>query len=233
MTAELPAAPGRKARKAELSVKFGPVEIMRPQPRKASDGLPKTIAATLVVGREIHPPEGEEPALRLLPTTHPVNDIADARRIIGFYRWRGTIEPLFRTMKTKGFAVEALRRQEGGPLERRVAAVLSASIQAMQRVAARQGDAQRPLARVFDPDDPPALERVWQSLAGKTQKQKNPYPHGSLAYAAWVFARLGGWTGDYGKPGPIVRLRASPSSTPSSTDGAPEMRESSRVKPGG
>ena len=44
-------------------------------------------------------------------------------------------------------------------------------------------------------------------LEGKTDKQKNPHPKGSLAYAAWVFARLGGWTGYYGKPGPIVMLR--------------------------
>ena len=36
---------------------------------------------------------------------------------------------------------------------------------------------------------------------------KNPHPKGSLAYAAWVFASLGGWTGYYGKPGPIVMLR--------------------------
>ncbi len=27
---------------------------------------------------------------------------------------------------------------------------------------------------------------------------------GSLAHAAWVCARLGGWTGYYGKPGPVV-----------------------------
>ena len=207
MTVELPAAPGRKARKAELSVKFGPVEIMRPKHRKASGGLPKTIAATLVVGREINPPEGEEPALWLLLTTHQVNDIADARRIIGFYRLRWTIEQLFRTMKTKGFDVEALRQEEGGPLERLVTAVLIAAVKVMQLVAEREGKAQRPLAHVFDPDDLPALERVCQSLEGKTQKQKNPYPKGSLAYAAWVFARLGGWTGYYGKPGPIVMLR--------------------------
>jgi len=207
MTVELPAAPGRKARTAELSVKFGPVEIMRPKHRKASGGLPKTIAATLVVGREINPPEGEEPALWLLLTTHQVNDIADARRIIGFYRLRWTIEQLFRTMKTKGFDVEALRQEEGGPLERLVTAVLIAAVKVMQLVAEREGKAQRPLAHVFDPDDQPALERVCQSLEGKTQKQKNPYPKGSLAYAAWVFARLGGWTGYYGKPGPIVMLR--------------------------
>ena len=42
----------------------------------------------------------------------------------------------------------------------------------------------------------------------KTEKQKNTYPKGTLAFVAWVFARLGGWTGYYGKPGPIVMLRA-------------------------
>ena len=55
MVVELPAAPGRKARNAELSISFGKVEIVRPSNRKASDGLPKTIAVTLVIGREINP----------------------------------------------------------------------------------------------------------------------------------------------------------------------------------
>jgi len=36
--------------------------------------------------------------------------------------------------------------------------------------------------------------------------QRNPHPKGSLAFATWVCARLGGWTGYYGKPGPIVIL---------------------------
>ena len=48
------------------------------------------------------------------------------------------------------------------------------------------------------------LEACCAQLEGKTQRQKNPHPTGSLAYAAWVCARLGGWTGYYGKPGPIV-----------------------------
>ena len=73
--------------------------------------------------------------------------------------------------------------------------------------AEREGQAQRPLSDVFDSDDQPALERVCQTLEGQTAKQTNPHPRGSLAYAAWVFARLGGWTGYYGKPGPIVMIR--------------------------
>jgi hypothetical protein len=207
MTVELPAAPGRKARKVELAVSFGKVEIKRPKHRTAADGLPATIRVTLVVGRELDPPEGEEPALWFLLTTHQVNDIADARRIIGFYRMRWTIEQLFRTMKTKGFDVEALRQEQDGPLEKLVTAILIAAVKVMQLVADRDGEAKRPLSDVFDPDDQPALEHVCQSLEGKTAKQKNPHTRGSLAYAAWVFARLGGWTGYYGKPGPIVMIR--------------------------
>jgi len=207
MVVEIPAAPGRKARKAELCVSFGKVEIMRPSNRKAACDLPETVSVTLVIGREINPAEGEEPALWFLLTTHQVNDIADARRIIGFYRLRWTIEQLFRTMKTKGFDVEALRQEPDGPLEKLVTAILIAAIKVMQLVAEREGKACRPLTDVCDPDDQPALECVCQSLEGKTQKQKNPHPKGSLAYAGWVFARLGGWTGYYGKPGPIVMLR--------------------------
>lgn len=207
MAVELPAAPGRKARRAELSVKFGKVELMLPQNRTAANRLPKTMAVTLVIGREINPPAGEEPALWFLLTTHQVNDVADARRIIGFYRLRWTIEQLFRTMKTKGFDVEALRQEEDGPLEKLAAAIVIAAVKVMQLVHERDGKSKRPLSDVFDPDDQPALERVCQSLEGKTAKQKNPHPLGSLAYAGWVFARLGGWTGYYGKPGPIVILR--------------------------
>ncbi|MCC8943367.1 IS4 family transposase [Bradyrhizobium sp. Arg68] len=206
MTVELPAAPGRKARKAELSIRFGKVEIKRPKHHAASGGLPAAISVTLVIGREIDPPEGEDPALWFLLTTHQVNDIADGRRIIGFYRLRWTIEQLFRTMKTKGFDVEALRQEQDGPLEKLVTVILIAAIKVMQLVAERDGETKRPLHDVFDPDDRPVLERVCQTLEGKTAKQKNPHPKGSLAYAAWVFARLGGWTGYYGKPGPIVML---------------------------
>ena len=207
MAVELPAAPGRKARRAELSISFGRVEIMRPINRKVTDGLPKTIAVTLVVGREVGSPEGEEPSLWFLLTTHQVSDIADARRIIGFYRLRWTIEQLFRTMKTKGFDVEALRQEQDGPLEKLVTVVLIAAVKVMQLVAERDGKTKRPLSDILDLDEQAALERVGQSLEGKTAKQKNPHPVGSLAYATWVFARLGGWTGYYGKPGPIVILR--------------------------
>lgn len=208
MMQDLPAAPGRKARRAALSLSFGEVEILRPKHRSAGrHELPEKIALRLVIAREVNAPKGEEPAIWFLLTTHQVNDMADARRIVGFYRARWTIEQLFRTMKTKGFDVEALRQEEDGPLENLVTAILIAAVKVMQLVAEREGKARRPLSDVCDPADRPALERVCKTLEGKTAKQKNPHDEGSLAYAAWVFARLGGWNCYYGKPGPIVMLR--------------------------
>ena len=207
MTVELAAIPGRKARRISLEVGFGTIEIARPKNRKASEGLPARVPLSLVSAREVEAPAGETPAHWVLLTTHRVGDIADARRIIGFYRQRWTIEQLFRTMKTRGFCVEALRQQADGPLEKLVTAILIAAVKVMQLVAERDGRARRPLADVLDPGDRPALRAVCRSLEGKTEKQKNPHPDGTLAWAAWIFARLGGWTGYYGKPGPIVMLR--------------------------
>jgi hypothetical protein len=146
----------------------------------------------------------------LLLTTHEVASFAAARKIARFYRARWTIEPVNRTMKTEGFRIEASRVAEGGPLENLAAATLIAAVQVMQLVGDRDGTVRRPLEDVFDSADQPALEAVCATLEGKIARQENPHKRGSLAYATWVCARPGAWTGDYGKPGPIVIPRCLP-----------------------
>lgn len=209
MTVDLPAAPGRRARTAVLALRFAKVEIARPvsrQLRAERARLPPRVSLSLVEARELAPPREGPAAHWHLLTTHDVADVADARRIVGFYRQRWTIEQLFRTLKTHGFDVEALRLAEGGPFEKLVTASLIAAVSVLQLVRERDGTAKRPLEDAFEPDDQPALEALSASLEGKTARQKNPHPKGSLAFAAWVLARLGGWTGYYGKPGPVVML---------------------------
>ena len=53
------------------------------------------------------------------------------------------------------------------------------------------------------------LEKVGPKQEGKTEKQKNPYSQRSLAWAAWIIARLGGWKGSKSEspPGPITMSR--------------------------
>jgi hypothetical protein len=204
----LPAAPGRPARTAILELRACPVRLARPgRPKQQAAALPATVDLTLVEAREINAPDGVEPAHWQLLTTHAVTNLAEARIIVGFYRNRWVIEQLFRTYKTHGFNIEAVRIADEKPFETLASATLIAAVQVMQLVRDRDGLAGRPLQDVFDAADQPALEAVCATLEGKTERQKNPHPPGSLAYAAWVCARLGGWTGYYGKPGPIVTLR--------------------------
>ena len=87
-----------------------------------------------------------------------------------------------------------------------VAAAITA-VTVMQLVKARDGTTEQLLTDAFDPEDQPILEALSLRLEGATQLQKNPHPKGSLSFATWVIARLGAWTGYYGKPGPKVISR--------------------------
>ena len=207
-TLELPAKPGRAARKATLAVRFARVALKRPK-NTFDEDLPDTLNLNIVDVREVDADTGECVHWRLL-TTRPVDDMREALVIVDLYRRRWAIEQLFRTMKTQGFDIEGLRIEEDVPRCNLVMAALIAAVTVQQLVHARHGaDPQgrlRPILDAFEEDDIPLMEALCAKLEGKTQRQKNPHPKRSLAYASWVCARLGGWTGYYGKPGPIVML---------------------------
>jgi hypothetical protein len=206
---DLPARPGRKARQAQVAARFASVVLARPR-NGLREGLPASLAVTVVDIRETDPPAAETPVHWRLLTTHAVTDAAEAFAIANLYRRRWAIEQLFRTMKTQGFDIEGLRVEDETPLKNLVMATLVAAVTIQQLVHARDGQAGpgplRPITDAFEIEDQPLLEAFCARLEGKTQRQKNPHPTGSLAYGAWVCARLGGWTGYYGKPGPIVML---------------------------
>ncbi len=207
---DLPTKPGRKARTARVAARFMTVAVARPRNNLVEE-LPASLTLTLVDVREDNPPAGETAVHWRLITTHPVTNAAEALAVADLYRRRWAIEQLFRTLKTKGFDIEGLLIEDEAPLRRLVMATLIAAVTIQQLVHARDGDQEpgplRPLTDAFEPLDQPLLEAFCAKLEGKTQRQKNPHPKGSLAYGAWVCARLGGWTGYYGKPGPIVMLQ--------------------------
>jgi len=203
----LPAKPGRKRRTARIESRFMAVALARPKNGLRFD-LPDSVAVTLVDIREIDPPTGEAAIHWRLLTTHSVTSAAGAWAMAELYRRRWAIEQMFRTLKTEGFDIEDIRIEETAPRNRLVTAALIAAVCIQQLVHARDGGPGplRPVSDAFAPEDLPLLEACCAQLEGKTQRQKNPHPKDSLAYAAWVCARLGGWTGYYGKPGPIVML---------------------------
>lgn len=203
---KIPAAPGRKERLAQLAVRFSPVALCKPRHGAAGE-LPDTIALMLVDVREVSPREDGEPVHWRLLTTHKVTSLDEARRIVDLYRMRWTIEEFFRTLKTAGFDIEEADIGDPQVMIKFVAATTVAAVTVMQLVKARDGTTDQQLTDAFEPDDQPVLEVLSAQLEGDTVRQKNPHPKGSLAFAAWVVARLGGWTGYYGKPGPKVMRR--------------------------
>jgi hypothetical protein len=205
-TASIPAAPGRKARMTELVVRSSRVKICRPRRRGARE-LPASIEVTAVDVRETAIPADSVPIHWRLITTHEVADFDQARRVVDLYRRRWTIEEYFHTLKTAGFDVESADIGDPQVRIKFVAATTVAAVTVMQLVKARDGTTGQSLADTFDPQDQPILEAISKKLEGKTAKQQNPHPKGSLAYASWVIGRLGGWTGYYGKPGPQVMRR--------------------------
>ena len=152
------------------------------------------------------PAKGVSPIHWRLLTRRDGSGFDQARWIIRLYRQRWIIEQRFRTITTQGFAMERVSMQTA-PFRNRCAMPWVAGVSCLQRVQDRDGEGNRPLADGFTPADRAVLVAVSATMEGKTAKQKHPHPEGSLTFASWVCARLGGWNGYDGKPGPIVMRR--------------------------
>lgn len=209
---DIPAAPGRAARKATLALRFGGVRILRPEsgmPAAEIKALPKSIGLHLVDIREIDAPKGVEPIHWRLLTTHQVDEIGQARLMVDLYRRRWIIEEFFRTLKSAGFQLEEAEIGDPRAMMNLVALAAVAAVTVTQLTRARDNPSGQSLQDAFDADDQSVIEAVCADYEGSnpTQRQTNPHPKGTMAYATWVIARLGGWTGYYGKPGPRVLNR--------------------------
>jgi hypothetical protein len=206
-TLEVRAQPGRPARTAEVAVRFGEITIKRPG--NCSDpAAARQLTLRLVEVRELDPAVAEPIHWRLL-TTHAVTTVAQARQIVAWYRERWHIEQLFRTSKSQGLDLESSQVEAAEALFNLAAIAMIAATRIMQLVLARDGTVDRPATDVVAADQLPMLEALQSSLEGKTDKQKNPHARHSIAWLAWIIARLGGWTGYASErpPGPITMRR--------------------------
>jgi hypothetical protein len=207
----IPTKGGQPARTAQTRVNWREVEFVRPRVGHDVKRLPPRIKLRAVRVEEIDPPEGVKPILWLLLTTHEVANLDDVLRIVSWYRARWTIEQVFRTMKSQGFALEDSQIETPEVMAKLVLAVLIAALRAMQLVYARSGTTGQKLGDAMDEASEPLVEALTTKLEGKTEKLKNPHAKGTLARLAWVIGRLGGWDGYEGhgyKPaGPITMAR--------------------------
>lgn len=202
---ELRMRDGRPGRKANVSLRFGSVKISRPK-KCIEDDLPESVALNFVEVIELHPPKGAEAVHWMLLTTHSVTTAEQAFQIVDWYRMRWTVEQFFRTMKTLGLQVEDSQLQSADRLIKIVAIAAKAAAIVMQLVQSRSGQDDRPASDIFSKAELGALETLNKRYHPTTKLQQNLHRPFSLAWAAWIIARLGGWTGyaTHRPPGPIT-----------------------------
>ena len=142
-----------------------------------------------------------------LLTTHQVQSPDEAWQIVGWYKQRWTIEQLFRTLKKQGLRLEDSQLETADRLLKLTAIATHAAALIMQLVQARDGTQLQPASIAFTDTEIDALHAIEaDQYAPRTAKQRNPHPDQSLAWAAWIVARLGGWDGYSSSkpPGPIT-----------------------------
>jgi hypothetical protein len=202
---DLPKRMDRRPRKAHLSLRFGCVAVRRPKNTTEED-LPESVMLHFVEVVEPHPPKGAKPLHWLLLTTHKVGVVADAWQIVAWYKRRWIIEQFFRAMKTKGLQIEDSQLETADRLMKLVAIAAKAATIVIQLVQARNGENGLPADLAFSAEETQALDAINKDLQGKTELQKNPHHNKTLAAAAWVIAKLGGWSGyaSHKPPGPIT-----------------------------
>jgi hypothetical protein len=207
-TLALPATKKRTARTATMAVRFAAATIRRPAacPDKS---LPSEVTLSLVDVREIDAPADVEPVHWRLLTTHVVETVEQAYQIVAWYCRRWHIEQLFRTLKRQGLDLESSLVENGDALMKLSVLALIAAVRTLQLTLARNGTTAQPATAAFETSEISVLRHLNPTLEGKTAKQKNPHPLDSLAWAAWIIARLGGWNGYTSErpPGPITMLR--------------------------
>jgi len=202
---DLPQRMDRRGRQAHLSMRLGTVTIKRPQ-RPGVKDLPEGVEVSFVEVVERHPPKGAEPIHWLLLTTHPIATTADAWRVVSWYKQRWIIEQLFRSLKSQGLRIEDSLLDSAEGLIKLVAIATRVACVVIQLVQARNGGEQLPAEFVFTPDEIEALKAINKTLKGRTDLQKNHHRPNTMAWAAWIIAKLGGWTGyaSHRPPGPIT-----------------------------
>lgn len=202
---EIRAQPGRLARTAQVELRFGEVVLQRPA--KTEPDMPPNLRLRVVEVREPNPPEKTKPICWRLLTTHTVNTRDDAWRIVVMYRQRWVIEQFFRVLKSQGLGIEDSQVQTAERLLKLTAIAARAGIITLQLVQARDGKTSESAALVFNDEAVEALNAIAKTkYKPRTKLQTNPHPKSTLAWAAWIIARLGGWDG-YPKskpPGPIT-----------------------------
>lgn len=199
----------RQGRVAEMELGFGRTEIKRPSRSTSEEASQESY---YVIVREVgEVPAGEEAIEWKLLTSHTVETEEQALQCVKWYQRRWLIEELFRVMKKKGMGLEDAQLETGERLKRLAVMCLHTTLTVMILKASYDGKYEALSAEYLFTDTEIKVLKIQQQQfdkeAVKAKKLQNPFKENSLAWASWIIARLGAWSGyesAHGKPGRIT-----------------------------
>jgi len=199
----------RSARRAILEYRVSEVLLSRPRTwARESAQCGMLWALEVREAPESVPAEGEPIHWRIL-TSHPAGSFSQARQVVAWYRERWHIEQIFRLLKTDGLNLEESELESGYALRRLSILALGAALDVLRLLRAERAESEQPVEQVFDPTQQKCLHALAERVQGRTQALSNPHPPDTLGWAAWIIARLGGWSGYRSQrpAGPLVYRR--------------------------
>ena len=210
---ELRGHKGRKARTAKMLLRFARVTIRK---SNCLDDVPESLTCYCVYAVEDAStvPGGEEPVEWRLLTSHVVDTVDEAVQCVEWYKCRWFIEETFRVCKSEGFRIESVQLESGAAVKKLIVLTLWAALRCVTlKRAYDEQDEAVPARCMFDEGEEHLLDLEMERLHQKSPKAldgRNPFREHSLPWAAWIIARLGGWSGylsAHGRPGYIAMKR--------------------------
>jgi len=200
----LPAHDGRPPRSALLSMRYGRVRM-----RLSVPGGTRWVDMSLVYLDEGLRPNAQDRIQWILGTTHPVDELDQAQRVVEAYQRRWRIEDFHRTWKSGTCDIESSQLQSLGSFRRW--AILTSSMAAraehIKHYSREQPDA--PATLVFTNEEIETLILWRRKAAPGAKKHCTPNEIPTLAEATRWVAEIGGYTKSRNSapPGSVTIMR--------------------------
>jgi hypothetical protein len=142
--------PARPSREARLEVRV--TEVRLQQPRQGSAAAQAELSVWVVCATEVEPPAGEKPVHWVLLCTLPVQTLADACRMLGYYARRWVIERLHYTLKS-GLGAEKLQIDDAVSLSHALSLYYVVAWRLLHLTYTAREDPDWPAAEILDEDE--------------------------------------------------------------------------------
>jgi len=188
VTLSLPRTPKRKAREADLNVRFATLMLLPPEHRAKAEGL-EPVEVQVVFANEDDPPKGAEPVSWMLITTLSVTSFEDACRVLSHYTCRWVVELLIRITKS-GCKTEERQLETADRLRRCLVLDLIVAWRVLYLTTIGRDTPDLPCTVIFE-------DHEWKSLYLFVHKSEDKVPKTTptLREVTRLVGRLGGHLG--------------------------------------